>query len=252
MSPAAALFDKRSVPVCTLTLPVLFRTALSSPATPVPCVRVSTPALLIVVEVPPKLLNHVLFTCTSKVPLLLNVPPPPAPIPPPLHVVNPLVVSVRCVRNLFPDPTMSSVFVPLTTVEPAPLIVPPLHWLPVPFTVNTALPASVPPLRFNAPDTALAALKFAVPPLMFNAPPSASATLKLPAPPLTATELTFIKVLALKFTVPELTLSAPLFVYAPVCVNAAPLTLNPPAPASTPPTLYVPPPKSSVAPPATV
>ena len=208
--------DSRRVPVCTPIVPGPLTTAWSSPASPVPTVRVIAPLLLIVVAAPPKLFCQLLSPWMSKVPLLLKLPPLPASIVPPDHVTTPPVFKVRRWKLFAVVPLMASVFVPDRIVEPVPSIPPPVQVL-APLRVKVPVPVSVPLDKFSAPSE-VAALTLTVPlPEM----PSE------PVPP----------VAALIFKVPADTETAPSMVELPLSVSVPPETVTPPLSVAVPATL---------------
>src|SRR6516164_9551172 len=158
-----------SVPLCTSTVPLLF-TAAPMVLEPVPALFLSVPLLLKVGAAPPWLYTTALLACRSQVALLLMVAPTPDQMSPPLQVVGPAVLSVRCVSTLVVVVVIARLPVLATVVVPVPVISPPVQ-LAAPLTVRVALPPSV-PLLIDRVVVLEGLLKLAVPPLMVVPPPA--------------------------------------------------------------------------------
>ena len=150
----------RRVPLCTSTAPALLNATVplqnwtQTPAPPMLVVPVPTAlrkvplAVLLKVPTPVSPPTMASLDWTSQVPVLLIVVPASTRSRPALQVVAPAVFSVRVVRTLSPAPLRASV--PLLTVLPVPLIVPPLHKV-APVAVSVPLPVNVPLDNVNVP-----------------------------------------------------------------------------------------------------
>src|SRR5207249_5128253 len=109
---------------------------------PVPPLFWKLPVLLIVAG-PPRLLRKLVSPATSNVPVLLNVAPCPLHKSPPLKLVVPVLLIVRCASPLASGPLHTRLAPPGTPLDPIPFMLPPAH-LSVPLTVNTLLPLRLP------------------------------------------------------------------------------------------------------------
>src|SRR5207249_5071212 len=112
---------------------------------PVPPLFWKLPVLLIVAG-PPRLLRKLVSPATSNVPVLLNVAPCPLHKSPPLKLVVPALLIVRCASPLASGPLNTRLPPPGITAVPLPSMLPPVQ-LSVPLTVNTPLPLRLPPLK---------------------------------------------------------------------------------------------------------
>src|SRR5437867_5127976 len=128
---------------------------------PVPPLFWKLPVLLIVAG-PPRLLRKLVSPATSNVPVLLNVAPCPLHKSPPLKLVVPVLLIVRCASPLASGPLNTRLPPPGITVVPLPFMLPPVQ-LSVHRTINR--PHSLHFTPPNAPSALVAfTLKFAVPP----------------------------------------------------------------------------------------
>src|SRR5438046_1933686 len=91
-------------------------------------------------------LRKLVSPATSNVPVLLNVAPCPLHKSPPLKLVVPALLIVRCANPLALGPLNTRLPPPGITVVPLPFMFPPVQ-LSVPLTVNTPLPLRLPPLQ---------------------------------------------------------------------------------------------------------